>query len=138
MAEWADGPRLFEHLWDHPGALRLSDLPACVRSLGFSSDLMPSKTLQGPLIGHRGVHVGNFFLAAKEGGREFTSENDETLMLFAAQAAVAAENRNQRSAIGYNHGGYGECIYGYLSLFLKSVSLSIQQLPAGHLQHFLH
>ena len=39
--------------------------------------------------GGRGVHVGNFFLAEKEGGREFTSEDEEVLVLFASQAATA-------------------------------------------------
>ncbi len=48
LAVWSDGPRLFEHLRDLPGALRVRDLPDYVRSLGLSSDLLPpSKTLQG-------------------------------------------------------------------------------------------
>ena len=38
---------------------------------------------------HRGTHVGNFFLGDKEAGEEFTSEDEEVLMLFAAQAATA-------------------------------------------------
>ena len=42
--------------------------------------------------GCRGVHVGNFFLAEKEGGREFTSEDEEVLVLFASQAATAIAN----------------------------------------------
>ena len=41
---------------------------------------------------HRGVHVGNFYLAEKEGGEEFTSEDEETLVLFASQAATAIAN----------------------------------------------
>ena len=41
---------------------------------------------------HRGVHVGNFFLAEKEDGREFTSEDEEVLVLFASQAATAIAN----------------------------------------------
>ena len=59
-------------------ALRLADLPAYTRSLGYCEDLTLSKTLQATPMRHRGVHVGNFFLAEKEGGREFTSE-DETV-----------------------------------------------------------
>ena len=30
LADWPDGPRLFEHLRDLPGALRLRDLPGYV------------------------------------------------------------------------------------------------------------
>ena len=92
LAAWPDGRRLFEHFRDLPGAIRLRDLPDYVRSLGFSSDLMRSKTLQGTPIRHRGVHVGTFFLAEKEGGPEFTDEDEEVLVLFASQAATAIAN----------------------------------------------
>ena len=50
------------------------------------------KTVQVTAIRHRGVHVGNFFLAGKAGGQEFTSEDEEFLVLFAAQAATAIAN----------------------------------------------
>ena len=92
LAAWSDGPRLFEHLRDLPGPLRVRDLPAYVRSLGLSSDLLPSKTLQGTPMRYRGVHVGTFFLGDKEGGQEFTSEDEEVLVLFASQAATAIAN----------------------------------------------
>ncbi len=92
MAAWSDGPRLFEHFRDLAAPLRLGDLPAYVRSLGFSSDLMRSKTFQGTPMRHRDAHVGTFFLAEKEGGREFTSADEEILVLFASQAATAIAN----------------------------------------------
>ena len=98
LADWPDGPRLFEHLRDLPGALRLGDLPGYVRSLGFSTDLMRSKTFQGTPMRHRGVAVGHFFLAEKEGGREFTSEDEEVLVLFASQAATAIANARTHRA----------------------------------------
>ena len=41
---------------------------------------------------HRNEHVGNFYLVEKEGGEEFTSDDDEVLVLFAAQAASAIAN----------------------------------------------
>ena len=41
---------------------------------------------------HRGIHVGNFFLIGGKGRREFTSEDEEILVLFASQAAVAIAN----------------------------------------------
>ena len=102
LAEWADGLRLFEHLRDLPGALRVADLPGYIRSLGLSTDVLPYKTLQGTPMRQRGVHVGSFFLAEKEGGREFTSEDEEVLVLFASQAASAITNartyRDERRA----------------------------------------
>ena len=92
LREWADGPRLFEHFRDLPGPLRLPDVPAYVRSLGFSSDRLPSSTFQGTPMRHRGLHVGNFYLVEKESGGEFTSEDEEVLVLFASQAATAIAN----------------------------------------------
>ena len=51
---------------------------------------------------HRDVHVGDFFLAEKEGGREFTADDEEILVLFASQAATAIANarahRDERRA----------------------------------------
>ena len=92
FADWPDGPKLFAHFRDLPGPVRLTDLPALVRSLGFSPALIRSKTFQGTPMRHRGHHVGNFFLAEKKGATEFTDEDEEILLLFASQAATAIAN----------------------------------------------
>ena len=92
MAEWSEGPRLFEHFRDLEGPLRIADVPAHVRALGFSPDRLPWGTFQGTPMRHRGVHVGNFYLVEKEGGKEFTDEDEEILVLFASQAATAIAN----------------------------------------------
>ena len=92
LVEWPDGPRLFEHFRDLPGVLRLADVHVFVRALGFSADLLPSRTFQGTPMRHQGVHVGNFYLVDKEGGKEFTDDDEEILVLFASQAASAIAN----------------------------------------------
>ena len=92
VTAWPDGPRLFEHFRDLTEPLRLRDLPSYVRSLGFPSDLVWSMTFLGMPIRNRDVQVGNFFLAEKEGGSEFTSGDEEVLVLFASQAATAIVN----------------------------------------------
>ena len=92
MAEWSEGPRLFEHFRDLPGPLRIADVPAYVQALGFPTDRLPSKTFQGTPMRHRGVHVGNFYLVEKEAGEAFTDEDEEILVLFASQAATAIAN----------------------------------------------
>ena len=90
--QWSDGPELFKHLRDLPGVMRLDDLSAYVRALGYSEILSWVKTCLGTPMRHRGVHVGNFFLGEKEGGQAFTDEDEETLVLFASQAATAIAN----------------------------------------------
>ncbi len=92
LVEWPDGPRLFEHLRDLPGVLRLADVHAFVRALGFSADLLPSRTFQGTPMRHQGVHVGNFYLVDKEGGKAFSDDDEEILVLFASQAGSAIAN----------------------------------------------
>ena len=89
MAEWSDGPRLFEYFRDLEGPLRLPDAQVYVRSLGFSADRLPPKSFQGTPMRHRGVYVGNFYLVEKQGGEPFTDDDEEALLLFAAQAAAA-------------------------------------------------
>ena len=102
LAAWPEAPRLFEHLRDLEAPLRLADLPEYVRSLGFSTELMLAKTFQGTPMRHGGLDVGNFFLGEKEGGEAFTDEDEEVLVLFAAQAAIAIANarahRDERRA----------------------------------------
>ena len=92
MAAWPHGYQFFEHLRDLPRALRLADLPAYLRELGYSEELTLSKTLQAMPIRHRGLRVGNFFLGEKAGGQAFTEEDEEVLVLFASQAATAIAN----------------------------------------------
>ena len=90
--QWSDGPRLFKHLCDLPGVVRLADLPAYVSKLGYSEELMRSKTFLGTPMRYGEAHVGNFFLGEKEGGLAFTGEDEEVLVLFASQAATAIAN----------------------------------------------
>ena len=92
MAEWPHGYDFFAHLRDLPGALRVDDLPAYARSLGYTAELTLSKTGQATPMRHRGVLVGHFFLGEKEGGQAFTAEDEEVLVLFASQAATAIAN----------------------------------------------
>ena len=102
LTQWSDGPRLFAHLRSLPGAVRLADLPAYVRSLGYPFELLRYRTFLGIPMRYRGVQIGNFFLAEKEGAAEFSAEDEELLVLFAAQAAAAIANartyRNEQRA----------------------------------------
>ena len=89
-----DALKLFEHLSNIPEPIRLPDLIGHIRAFnlpepplprGFS---IPVSFLTTP-IHHRGERVGNIFLA---GTKEFTAEDEETLVMFAFQAALVIAN----------------------------------------------
>ena len=63
-----------------------------VPALGFPGEIAAGRTFLGAPIRHRDVHVGNFFLADKEGGQEFTNEDEEILALFALAGGAALAN----------------------------------------------
>ncbi len=95
---WPDNGRLFEHLREMSGPLRLGDLAGYVRSLGIAPTRMFSRTFQGTPMRHRGTEVGHFFLAEKADGEEFTDADEEVLVLLASQAAAAIANARTHRA----------------------------------------
>jgi two-component system, NarL family, sensor histidine kinase DevS len=72
--------------------LRLHDIADDPRSVGFPPHHPSMKTFLGVPIVLRGVAYGNLYLTEKEGGEDFTEEDEELTHLLAAQAAVAIEN----------------------------------------------
>lgn len=92
LLDMPEGPALFEYFGRFPGLLKLRDLNDYTGSLGFSVDLPEVNAFMGTPIRRRGVDVGCLYVAAKEGGEEFTSEDEEILVLFASQAATAIVN----------------------------------------------
>jgi signal transduction histidine kinase len=72
--------------------LRLHDLSEDPRSVGFPPGHPVMRTFLGVPIMLRGVAYGNLYLTEKEGGADFVEEDEELVMLLAAQAAVAVEN----------------------------------------------
>ena len=72
--------------------LRLAEISSHPKSVGFPENHPPMKTFLGMPIRHRGEHVGNIYLTEKEGGREFTNEDQDVLVMFASQAGAAVFN----------------------------------------------
>jgi signal transduction histidine kinase len=72
--------------------LRLTHISDDPRSVGFPPHHPPMGTFLGVPIVLRGVAYGNLYLTEKEGGAEFTQEDEDLTGLLAAQAAVAIEN----------------------------------------------
>ena len=98
LLAWPGSIRLFQHLRELPGPLRVADFSAYVRSLGIAPARTFSRTFQGTPMRHRGADVGNFFLAEKADGNEFTDDDEEVLLLFASQAAAAVTNARTHRA----------------------------------------
>ena len=98
LSEWPEHMQIFEQLRDLQDPLRVADMPAYVRALGIPAEPVFIRSFQGAPMRHRGVQVGNFFLGEKEGGREFTDEDEEVLVLFASQAATAIANARTHRA----------------------------------------
>ena len=92
MVQWPDGRPLFRHLRDLPSPLRTADMAGYARELGLGTEVLLSQTIMGVALSRRGEHVGNFFVGEKEGGGEFSAEDEEVMALFASQAAVAIAN----------------------------------------------
>jgi len=99
--------QLFEYLSSLSEPLRIPDLLSQARSLGLAEFRPPLPVgqavpfLASPVF-HRGERVGNIFLADKDGGEEFTRADEETLVMFASQAALVIANartyRDERRA----------------------------------------
>ena len=88
---------IFEYYGFIEEPLRLRDMHSHIRCAGLPEfrppmPVSPSLTFLAAPIQHRGERVGTFFLAEKEGGRPFTAEDEETLVLFASQAALVITN----------------------------------------------
>ena len=94
-----DGPKVFEYMNALPGSLRGGDLGEWARSVGVSDFHPPVRIaafMAAPIL-HQGVRVGNIYVATDDSCREFTQEDEETLVMFASQAAqVIANARRHR------------------------------------------
>ena len=92
-----EGRRIFASLSGISEPLRIPDLVEHVRSLGFVSFSIPLLVgrvfpfLAAPMF-HRGARMGHIFVGDKDGGGEFTQADEETLVMFASQAALVIAN----------------------------------------------
>ena len=93
--ELPGGPEFFAYLGRLPEPLRPADFSGHTMAAGLPEidpPLGPVGSFLGAPIRHRGEHVGNLYLSDKEGGREFAREDEETLVMFASQAALVIAN----------------------------------------------
>ena len=95
---WGLGPeasRIFDHFSSLTGPIRIGDLLGHIESIPeFHPPLPegPSYAFMAAPVFHGKERVGNFFLGDKEDGGEFTERDEETLVMFASQAALVIAN----------------------------------------------
>ena len=99
-----DGLRIFQALTGISEPLRLTDLVEHLGALGLTppTPVVPVYSFMAAPMFHRGVLVGHVFVGGTEDGEEFTKEDEETLVMFASQAALVIANarthRQERQA----------------------------------------
>src|SRR3954452_25100638 len=72
--------------------LRLPDVRAHPESYGFPPGHPPMHTFLGVPVVIRGQAYGNLYLTEKDGGREFTDEDERSIIILADWAAIAIDN----------------------------------------------
>ena len=75
-----------------PRPLRLADVGGHPHSYGFPPGHPPMKTFLGVPVEVAGVAFGNLYLTDKEGGDEFTQEDEDALVVLAEFAGVAIDH----------------------------------------------
>ena len=92
-----DGRQIFNYFNNVEKPMRMPDLLGFLCSLGISEIRLPMKLSPGapflnvPIL-HYGECLGHFFLADREGGKDFTQDDEDTLVMFASQAALVISN----------------------------------------------
>ena len=92
-----NGRELFGRLKHINEPVRFPDMLGYVESLGLHEIRLPVELSPevpffiAPIL-HRGERLGHFFLADREGGEDFTQDDEDTLVMFVSQAVMVISN----------------------------------------------
>ncbi len=86
------GHGVLGHLIREPQPLRLHDLGQHPIASGFPPNHPPMKTFLGVPVRVRDAVYGNLYLTEKDGGQDFTPEDEDLAVALAAAAGVAIQN----------------------------------------------
>ena len=95
VRSYARGRELFAYLRDTCEPLRTPDFAAQLESEGFSGFWPPISAFLSTQIRGRDRQLGTIFIGDKHDGSTFTQDDEETLAMFAAQAAMALTNASR-------------------------------------------
>jgi signal transduction histidine kinase len=77
---------------DEAEPIRLPDIGADPRSVGFPPNHPPMTSFLGVPVMARGTVFGNLYLTEKQAAPAFTTEDEDALVVLATQAGIAIEN----------------------------------------------
>jgi signal transduction histidine kinase len=89
---WPEGRGLLGLLIQDPQPLRLADIASHPDSSGFPAGHPPMKTFLGAPVRVRDEVYGNLYLTEKQGGGDFTEDDEAVLIALASAAGVAIDN----------------------------------------------
>ena len=126
--------------------IRVSNISADARSIGFPTHHPAMQSFLGvPIIGD-GEILGNLYLCNKQETIEFSADDEELAVMFATHAAVAIQNArldeeiqrlavlDERTRIGMDlHDGIIQSIYG-VGLLLENTRFSLEDGPEEALE----
>ena len=100
LGQMPGGLQFFEYLNAIPGPLRVADFANHTRELGLPEfrPPVPTSSFLAVPIRHQGLSVGHIHVARENHGEEFSREDEETMVMFAAQAALVIANARQHRA----------------------------------------
>ena len=92
LGEWPADDGLLGYLDELQQPLRLANIAEHPESAALPENRPPIKSFLAAGISHLGRNLGSLYLCQKLGGGEFTQEDEDLLVMFASQAAVAISN----------------------------------------------
>ena len=92
VAQYPQGMAFLEYLTKQPQPLRTNDLAAYAEEAGFPGFPIDVGACLGAQIRVGDKHLGNIYITKGIPGEEFSPEDEETLEMFATQAALAITN----------------------------------------------
>jgi signal transduction histidine kinase len=119
----------------HEGrSIRLADLTADPRKVGFPPEHPPMTSFLGVPVTVRGGSVGNLYLTEKRGAPEFSADDQEIVEQFARHAGIAIENARlheqvARLAIVEERERIGRDLHDGIIQGLYAVGLSLEDVP---------
>jgi signal transduction histidine kinase len=115
-------------------SLRIPDITADPRSVGFPPGQPAMRSFLGVPIVVKGRSVGNLYLTDKQGAAEFSAEDQDLVETFAMHAGIAIDNarlheRIQRLVVVEERERIGRDLHDGIIQSLYAVGLSLEDVP---------